>query len=384
MTLQFNQEFVYPEHTKRPKWVEERLGKFTAKVKQDTDSNLSESMLMDNMIDNIEENILPTKVKIKKTLNKKGLSDLINRIDEETTTGTEFMWFYYLLMQSGFMLSSVMPSSFQPEALELPKEFVQEKDKLVKTYKDSKGTTEDALKFQKGITKIAHKVQDYFIKHDIHIVDLLSDQSGAKGGVQHIQSLLLSVGLSINSFGEINDVIDNSHVDGMTQTQFFNGSSQAIQALYAKSSETAKPGYLGRKLSTIAERIKLSSTPDCKTKKYLHIKIRDKQMLESFTGRYYKTKVGIEMMITSNSDIIGKTIDIRSPLYCKAKDGICTRCYNTEYVSKMNLTPGANIGLLASTGLTGSLVSLTLKKSHVGVGLDKENIDFRKEIEKMF
>ncbi len=384
MNLQFNQEFVYPEHTKRPDWVEQRLKHFTTRLKLDTDNNLSDKMLQDRIIDNIEENILPQKIKIKKVLNKKGLSEIINKIDKATESGAEFMWYYYLLMQSGFILSSVIPSSFQPEALELPKEFVQEKDKLVKIYKESNGTTEDALKFQKGITKIANKVQEYFIKHDIHIVDLLKDQSGAKGGIQHIQSLLLSVGLSINSFGEINDVIDNSHVDGMTQTQFFNGSSQAIQALYAKSSETAKPGYLGRKLSTISERIKLSSTPDCKTKKYLNIKIRDKQMLESFTGRYYKTKVGIEMMITSNSDIVGKIIDVRSPLYCKAKEGICKRCYNTEYVDKMNLTPGANIGLLASTGLTGSLVALTLKKSHVGVGLDKENIDFREEIKKMF
>ncbi len=382
--LTFNQEFVYPEHTKRPEWVNVRLDKFFTRLKQDTSKNLSESLLRDSIIDNLEDNILHSKVKITKTLTKKTISELINKTDSVTDNGIDFMWFYYLLMQAGFTLSSVIPSSFQPEALTLPKKFVSAKNEAVDVYKKSKQTPEDALKLQKDMTKIAKEVQSYFIENKIYVADLLGDQSGAKGGVEHIQSLLLAVGLSINSFGEINDVITNSHVEGMTQTEFFNGSSQAIQALYAKSSETAKPGYLGRKLSAIAERIKLSNLEDCGTKKYLEIKIRDKDMLKSFEGRYYRTKVGIEMQLTTKSDVVGETVKLRSPLYCHAKDGICHRCYNPLFISKMNLRAGDNIGLIASTGLTGSLVNLTLKKSHVGVGLDKQDVDLRDEIENMF
>ena len=382
MNLKFNQEFVYPEHTIRPNWVEKRLDNFFSTLKKDTDKKLSNSMLQDAIVDNLELNILHPKIKIKKVLDKKGIGDIINKLDKLTDNGTEFMWYYYLLMQAGFTLSSVMPSSFQPEALTLPPQFVKEKNELVKKYQNSKKTTEDAIEFQNNITKIAEKVKKYFEDNDIKVVDLID--SGAKGNVSHIQSLLLSVGLSINSFGEINDVIDNSHVEGLTQTQFFNGSSQAIQALYAKSSDTAKPGYLGRKLGTISERIKLSSTADCGTKNYLSLKVRDKKMLESLIGRYYKSKVGVELQLDKNSDVIGKVIKLRSPLYCKAKDGICHKCYNKDYINKMKLTAGDNIGLLAATGLTGSLVNLTLKKSHVGVGLDKENIDFRDEIKSMF
>ena len=384
MQLTFNQEFVYPEHTKRPEWVSLRLEKFFTKLKQDTSKNLTESLLRDAIVDNLEDNILHQKVKITKRLTKKTILELINKTDAVTDSGIDFMWFYYLLMQAGFTLSSVIPSSFQPEALTLPKKFVAAKNEAVEAYKNSKQTPEDALNLQKAMTKIAKDVQAYFIENKIYVVDLLGDQSGAKGGVEHIQSLLLAVGLSINSFGEINDVITNSHVEGMTQTEFFNGSSQAIQALYAKSAETAKPGYLGRKLSAIAERIKLSRLEDCGTKKYLEIKIRDKNMLKSFEGRYYRTKVGIEMQLTLKSDVVGETLKIRSPLYCRAKDGICHKCYNPLFISKMNLRAGDNIGLIASTGLTGSLVNLTLKKSHVGVGLDKQDVDLREEIENMF
>lgn len=380
--MQFNQPFVYPKHTERPEWVSIRLERFHAQLKKDTELNLKIELLRNKIIDNLEDNILHPSIKIKETLDKKGIGKIIKQIDKYAETDLEFMWYYYLLMQAGFTLSSIIPSSFQPEALSLPSQFTKDKKEAVKKYNDSKKTTEDALTFQKDITKIAGQVKKYFEEKGINIVDLMN--SGAKGNVGHIQSLLLSVGLSINSFGEINDVIDNSHVEGLTQTQFFNGSSQAIQALYAKSSETAKPGYLGRKLSTISERIKLSSQKDCGTKKYLAIKIRDKDMLNSFEGRVFKNKLGLDSTITNTSDVIGQTINIRSPLYCKSLDGICAKCYNQEYINNLKLVPGTNIGLLASTGLTGALVNLTLKKSHVGVSLDKEEIDFNKELEKMF
>lgn len=377
MNLEFNQELIYPEHARTPDWVVDRLTRFHTKMKQDTDSIKNEQLLQDAIIDNIEQNILHPDLSITGTLDSNGISILLNKLDE-VTSDLMFMWYYYLLMQCGFTLSTVIPSSFQPEALELPKEFVNQKDTLVKKYNDSDKTTEDALEFQKNVTKIAAEVKKYFEDNNIRVVDLLN--SGAKGNVSHIQSLLLSVGLSINSFGEINDVIGNSHSEGMTQTQFFNGSSQAIQALYAKSAETSIPGYLGRKLGTITERIKLSSIPDCGTNIYFELKVRDAKMLKSLAGKYYRTMLGIEMQLDDNSDVVGDTIKLRSPLYCKAKDGICKRCYNARYIERMNLNPGDNIGLLASTGLTGSLVNLTLKKSHSGISLDKENIDFREEV----
>ena len=207
--------------------------------------------------------------------------------------------------------------------------------------------------------------------------------SKAKGNVSHIQSLLLSVGLSINSFGEINDVIGNSHAEGLTQTQFFNGSSQGIASLYAKSSETSKPGYLSRKASAISERIKLSSLKDCGADKYLNIKVSDSALLESLLGRYYKGFGNVELQVSKTSDLVGKTIKLRSPLYCKAKDGICEKCYNPEYIQKMKLKPGANIGLLASTGMTNSIINLTLKASHVGLSLDQEELNFIDEVRQL-
>jgi len=384
----FNQAFVYPDQCLPTKEVQDKLNKFKQETKEAVDkfnsseeTKISKKILLDNIRDSLENNILHDKVKITKTLNKSEIGKIVTKYGE-ILDDHDFMWYVDMLMQAGFWLSSIFPVSFQPEALIIPDEFLSAKNKAVKKYNESKKETSDAIEFQNEVTKIANDVKKYFEDNNITVVDMMN--SGAKGNASHIQSLLLSVGLSINSFGKINDVIENSHTEGMTQTQFFNNSSQAIQALYAKSSETSKPGYLGRKLSTIGSNVKLSSKKDCGSDKFLKLKIEDSNMLKSLIGRQYKaTFMGLNT-ITETSDLVGETIELRSPLYCIAEDGICETCYNRDYIQKMGLKPGANIGLLAGTGITGTLVNLTLKKSHVGVSLDQTELDLKEELKKMY
>ncbi len=374
-----NQAYVFPNHCLIPRWVEERLNAFHHRLKNDTLKYSNLNILKDNIKENLEENILHD-FKISKPLDKKIIGNILKQYDKTFSNGVDFMWWYYLLMQAGFTLSSVIPTSFQPEALMLPDEFKSEKDAIILKYNNSKKTPQDAIQFQDSISKVANKVKKYFEENDIYVVDMMN--SGAKGNTSHIQSLLLAVGLSIDSYSEINDVIENSHSEGMTQTQFFNNSSQGIQALYSKSSETSKPGYLGRKLSSVGENIKLSKDDDCGSQKYFELKVQTQDVAYAVTGRMQKTTFGLSI-IDSPDDVMDKLVKLRSPLYCKSKDGICKTCYGPDYVKKFDLKPGANIGLLASTGLTGELVNLTLKKSHVGVGLDKVEVDLREEFKKM-
>ena len=81
------------------------------------------------------------------------------------------------------------------------------------------------------------------------------------------------------------------------------------------------------------------------------------------------------------SSFVSKDIYFRESAYCKTPGhNICFKCYNQEFIRNHNLKAGDNIGLYASTGLTGSLVSLTLKKSHVGINLKTEKVNFLKDL----
>jgi hypothetical protein len=361
-----------------PMWVKNSFSNFKLNVTRDA-KTYSGKLLRDRLIDHLENYIFDNKIKITKALNSKEIHNVIKKM-YLIFSDTEFMYRYQLLYRAGFLLSSVVNSSFSPEALELPDHIVKKKDAIIKKYNTSDKSTDDAIIFQKEIRELADEVQAFFIKNDIDIVNLLKGQSGAKGDASHVQSILLSIGLSIDSFGKINAVVTGSHASGeVTQTDMFQMSSGAIIALFSKSRETAKPGTLSARLSHVGASVKLSKMKDCRTEKTLKFKVDNKDILDSIVGKYYKSAFGLEQ-ITRSSNLIGKTIDLRWEGFCIAQDGICETCYNKEYVDIFKLRPGSNIGLMASTAISASLVNLTLKKSHTGITLDKEKVNLIDEV----
>ena len=147
------------------------------------------------------------------------------------------------------------------------------------------------------------------------------------------------------------------------------------------------PGYLGKKLSNICEKVKLASIIDCGTQHKLKINTINAKFLESFIGQLYSDKENTitkdlkEFTFEDVKKYTNKDIYFRSPLYCRAPGHyICPKCYNQEFMRNHNIKAGDNIGLYASTGITENLVSLTLKKSHVGINVKTEKINFLKDL----
>ena len=379
-------KYIYPDNTIPPVWVQDKLNKFTESVnnisRQPNDIKVNKNtknieLIMEILFDNKNYKI----PKVVYPFSKKNIKYIIKELSNKYNDRT-FMWYYYILYYIGFYFSTIKPSAFTPESLELPKEFETRKKQLINDLK-TKAITE--IKFQSEITKLTNDVVNFLEKQKVPLMDFI--RSGAKGEIGNIQDILVGVGLSINSKGEIVDVIENSLSEGLTQTQFFNNSSQAIQTLYAKSSDTAKPGYLGRKLETLTEGVKLSHLKDCNTREYLEIEIKNQDILDALENRNYLNtnnqivSSGLKKVVSSDKTLIGKKIKLRSPLFCKAPDGICNTCYDETFIKDMELHAGSNIGLIASTGLIGDLVNLTLKGSHIGISLNQEEINFIEDLE---
>jgi DNA-directed RNA polymerase subunit beta' len=228
----------------------------------------------------------------------------------------------------------------------------------------------------KEFKKLTKEVMEYFREHRDEYPIIDSFDSKAKGDENDLRKLLIAIGLSINAKGKINDVIARSGAEGLTPTQFFNYTSQAIVSQYKKSRETAAPGYLIRQLNTIMAGVRLSKTKDCGTKGRLSVKILNKDMLLSMKGKLSDDGV----LGPERTELIGKTIKLRSSLYCKSKDGICHNCYNPDFIEKMNLHTNAGIGLLSSTAQASMLTNMTLKAAHTGLSLDKTTVDLTQDI----
>ena len=371
--VRLSDEWVIPKAFEPPVKFTEILDKFKTEAKK-AFGKPDENKIIRNLIEDL---ILDKKIKPDYPLNKKNIAKLVNKM-WETFDNTEFIYRYWILMQVGFFLSTFKPSGFSPESLKLPEIFIKKKAELLAKYQEmAKKDKEKAITWiDKEFDKLTDEVIDYWEKHGVDVVDII--RAKARGSASDIRKMLVAVGLSITSAGTINDVILTSQIDGLEQTQFFHYTSQAIQALYAKSSETAVPGYLARKISTIAEPVVLSKEKDCGSKKYLEVTILDQDVLDALDGRITHTGIQID---SNDPKWIGKKVKLRSPLYCKAKDGICETCFNPKYVKRLNLKPGARIGLIAATNIADkALVNLTLKKSHTGLSLNLEKVNLEEDI----
>lgn len=373
-------KYIYPDNTRPPEWVITKLEEF---VKRTNNISKSDKTLGEKNKENIIviKDILFNKpnIKIKGLIfpfskKNKNITLVVNTLSE-MYDDKDFMWYYFIFYYMGFYYSMLKPSAFTPDSLILPKEFQKKKKDLINDLKSKKI---DEIVFQKRNNELTLEVIEHLNKKNVPLMDFIN--SGAKGDVKNIQEILVGVGLSINSKGDIIDIIDNSLSEGLTQTQFFNNSSQAIQTLYAKSSDTRKPGYLGRKLETVIENIKLSKDRDCGSKDFLIIEIKNRDMLEAFNQRYYYDNK-LKLIDKNNEKLIGKKLNIRSPLFCKSSDGICNVCYDQKLIKDLELVRGSNIGLISSTGILGELVNLTLKGSHTGISLNQEEIDFVKDLD---
>jgi DNA-directed RNA polymerase subunit beta' len=374
--LGLTDEIIIPNGWDEPEWFKKLKQKIINDIKNAKNSEDANKIFAKYL----ENDILEGKIKPDYPLNKKNIKKLINKM-WEAFDDESFKWKYTLIGYLGFILSTYKPANFSPETLILPDEFIERKKELLKKYeekiKNGVSKNEAVMWIDNEFKKLTNDVLNYWEKKGIDLPDIV--KSGSRGSPDDIRKMLVAVGLSINSKGEINDIILNPQVEGLEQTQIFHYSSQAIQALYAKSTETAKPGYLARKLSTICEPVVLSKIKDCGSKKYFNVDVLDESILEAIDGRI--TDSGHQIDASKDKHLIGKKVKLRSPLYCKAEDGICETCYNPKYIKKLSLKPGAKLGLLFST-VVGSdiLVNLTLKKSHVGVGLNLKEVNLEKDI----
>lgn len=379
-TTRYNGKIIIPEAFLPPKWYDETWKEFREKILENYKKN---GMKLDNnYVKKLLVQVLlnQSSLKITYPLNKKNMSLLIDQM-YSLFPDDEFLWRYQLIYEAGFFLSTLVPSSFSPEALTLPDQFKKKRDDIIIKFKVAEKINRDKAIIQanKDLDKLTEEVAQYFRDNNIKIIDLID--SGSKGSMTDIRKLLIATGLSINSKGVINDIILNSHTDGLEQTQFFNYSSQGIVSLYAKSTETAIPGYLIRKLYTMMEPIVLSSQADCGSTRYFKFIVQNEDMSKRLVGRIYKSTFGFEQITLDNhKDLVGKTILLRSPLYCKAKDGICKTCFNPKYIEDLGIVPKDKLGLKVVGSIAGTLTDLTLKASHTGLSLNQEEVDIRKDI----
>ncbi len=219
--------------------------------------------------------------------------------------------------------------------------------------------------------------------------------SGARGSMSQIRQLAGMRGLIANTSGKTIEIpIRANYREGLNILEYFISSRGARKGLADTALRTADSGYLTRRLVDVSQDV-IIREDDCGTSEGIEVfEIKDgKESIESLherlIGRYLcedfvdentgETLVSkYKLMDDKDADIIVsrgvEKIKIRSILNCRAKHGVCKKCYGSNLANGMQVTVGEAVGIIAAQSIGEPGTQLTMRTFHTGGVASAEDI----------
>ena len=219
--------------------------------------------------------------------------------------------------------------------------------------------------------------------------------SGARGSMSQIRQLAGMRGLIANTSGKVIEIpIRANYREGLNILEYFISSRGARKGLADTALRTADSGYLTRRLVDVSQDV-IIREDDCGATDGLEVfDIREgsesiESMHERLIGRYLVEDFVDEetgevlvskdkMMDDNDADIIVgrgvETIKIRSILNCRAKHGVCKKCYGSDLANGQPVTVGEAVGIIAAQSIGEPGTQLTMRTFHTGGVASAEDI----------
>ncbi len=218
--------------------------------------------------------------------------------------------------------------------------------------------------------------------------------SGARGSMSQIRQLAGMRGLIANTSGKTIEIpIRANYREGLNILEYFISSRGARKGLADTALRTADSGYLTRRLVDVSQEV-IILEDDCGTTDGLEVfEITSgpesiEPLKERLTGRYLVEDFCDEdgtvlvskdkLMDDNDADIITahgvERIKIRSVLNCRAKNGVCRKCYGASLANGKAVTVGEAVGIIAAQSIGEPGTQLTMRTFHTGGVASEEDI----------
>ncbi len=230
--------------------------------------------------------------------------------------------------------------------------------------------------------KIEKVIPETFVP-DGSVTDMLT--SKARGSISQVTQMVGMKGLIINPAGNMIDFpIIPSYKEGLSPLEYFITTHGSRKGLADTALNTARAGYLTRKLVDVAQDLVITEA-DCgdnegKLITEKHILGFDSGIGNSIKGRILlsaiKDKDGKELfpkghLVTkADAEIVEKAgiteAHIRTPLKCRTLHGVCQQCYGAD-PGRANLVKiGEPVGIVAAQAIGEPGTQLTMRTKHAG------------------
>ena len=218
--------------------------------------------------------------------------------------------------------------------------------------------------------------------------------SGARGTMSQIRQLAGMRGLIANTSGRTIEIpIKANYREGLNILEYFISSRGARKGLADTALRTADSGYLTRRLVDVAQDV-IIREEDCHSTEGIEVfdirsgKESIEPLSERLIGRYLVEDFCDEngnvivskdkMMNDADADAIVsrgvERITIRSILNCRAKNGVCKKCYGASLANGKAVTVGEAVGIIAAQSIGEPGTQLTMRTFHTGGVASAEDI----------
>lgn len=326
---------------------------------------------------------------------KEYLGEIIGRCFEIYQT-TETSVILDRIKQTGFTYSTRAGVSIAVADVIVPQEkqdILRESEEKVRvvTNQYRRGLITNEERYDRVIdiwSKCKDQITDILMKSmDRYNSIMMMVDSKARGNKSQITQLGGMRGLMANPAGRIIELpIKSNFREGLTVLEYFISTHGARKGLADTALRTADSGYLTRRLVDVAQDV-IVREEDCGTDKGFTVGvIQDgKEVIENLydriEGRYSFETVrhpeNGEIIIHRNelidSDKAHEIVDagitklqIRSVLSCRARHGVCKKCYGRNLATGKHVEIGEAVGIIAAQSIGEPGTQLTMRTFHTG------------------
>ncbi|NLO64609.1 MAG: DNA-directed RNA polymerase subunit beta' [Clostridiales bacterium] len=330
---------------------------------------------------------------------KKQLSQIVERCFKQKGS-TEVAKVLDRIKALGFKFSTIgaiTTSVFDMQVPSLKQEILREAEEAVlkveKSFRRGELTEEERYKdtikiWEEATNAVEKNLEENFRQFDRFNPIWMMADSGARGSMQQIKQLSGMRGLMNDPTGKVIEIpVKSSFREGLSVLEYFISSHGARKGGADTAIKTADSGYLTRRLVDVAHDVTIREE-DCGDKRGFVVRdIYDQSgrliedIAERMIGRYSidsiaNPKTG-EVIVPEDTMITEemakaikaagiKEVRIRSVLSCKAKLGVCSKCYGANMASWNAVKVGEAVGIIAAQSIGEPGTQLTMRTFHTG------------------
>jgi len=210
-------------------------------------------------------------------------------------------------------------------------------------------------------------------------------KSGARGSLGQIAQMAGMKGLIVNTRGEtVEFPILSSMKEGMSPIEYFITTHGSRKGLADTALQTAKAGYLTRRLFVVAQDA-IVTEADCKTKQGVRIGRISASGIEIAFSKAIKGRILVEDAVDSKGRVVFaqghlisrrdaiaieestcESVVVRSPMTCKTLRGVCQHCYGIDLTTNKLVDIGEAVGTIAAQAIGEPGTQLTMNTKHAG------------------